>query len=742
MYSRRCTYCQKLQQVDMRTRLCSYCGRDLSPQLPSSLRQKSIPPASSHRAGHTFGLHPEDQPYQSSMMLAQHSPSNEDELSPRLKADPDYIVFPDTEEVFILKARRRAALARSSQSLPPRAKKVVRTKMPGFVLRPVKKVARIKSEQPVLSLMTKAHTQRLVPVLPAPFFSSRVISWLLTLSCIIFLLATSIIAFVLIGKRATIASAVVQVSPDTLRANDTFMFSGRGFSLHDQMSFYHDNQQPLLNAQGKLMRIFTDANGQFSIQVQVPGSWGVGSHAISAVDGLHAVSIVTHITILAPSVSAPVLQISPLKVHFSGEAPGIVSSQTLTLTNIGGGQVFWSVTSDQPWLRIMPTSASFAGSQSVRVTANRGNLVPQDYIGDLIFTQKGATTSVLTIPVSMEVTSLPPDLMISTTALTYAASTSKNPDHQFITLHNSGNRDGGWSSSFSTPADTSWIILTPDHGILASGADQTIMVSAQSKGLLAGSYQGVLNFAGDISAQVNTSMSVVAAGNLVVSPLALDFTGLVGQPLAAKQVILQNSDEVSLTWQSQVTTVDQGNWLQVTSAHGSLKNGEQAPVSISINSQGMSAGSYQGKITFISSSGSDQPIAVSLIISAATVSAIHTQPSALTFVAASGSDPAGQTIVVTNTGDVVLQWAASAEGAESDVLMITPNAGTLALHQSVILTISVHLPVSSSGFLSSIIVLNTSHNGSTTVSQRIPVNITINSAAPSPARSTKVDTRP
>jgi hypothetical protein len=734
MYSRRCVYCQTLQQVDTQTQVCSYCGRNFSPQLSRSSRQKSLPPAPSHRAGHSFGLHPEDQPYQSSMMIAQHSPAIEEELPRRVQSEPEYIVFPDTDEAPALKAQR-AALIQSRRSVRRPAAKVEQKKTRRLVLRPAAKVEQAKMRRLVLRPAAKveqAKTSRLIPPLPKTLFSKQAISWLLTLSCIIFLLATSIIAFALIGKRATLATAVVQVSPNMLRAQDTFTLSGGGFSPHDQMSFYHDNHQPLSNAQGQPLSISADVNGHFSIQVQVPESWSVGSHVIGTVDSLHDTSTLTHITILAPSVSPPVLQISPLEVYFSGAAPGIVSSQMLTLTNTGGGQVSWSVTSDQPWLSTVPASASFSGSQSVQVTVNRGDLAPQAYVGHLIFTQKNAAIAALTIPVSMVVTPTPADLTISTTALTYAASTSQNPGDQFITLHNSGDQVGSWSSTFSTESDASWIVLTPDHGTLAPGEDETITVSALAANLPIGSYQGSINFAGDISAQVNTSMSVVAAGNLVISPLTLDFTALVGQSPAEKQVALQNNGGTTLSWQSQVTTVDQGSWLQVTPAQGSLAAGEQTAGSVSISSQGMSVGSYQGKITFTSSSGSSQQMAVSLIISAATVSGIHAQPSTLTFVAATGSDPATQSIVVTNTGNAALQWTASTEGTGGDALTITPDTGTLALHQSVVLTVAVHLTASSPGTMSPTIVLKAGGSGgSTTVSQSVLVTITAGSVTPS-----------
>jgi uncharacterized membrane protein len=212
----------------------------------------------------------------------------------------------------------------------------------------------------------------------------------------------------------------------------------------------------------------------------------------------------------------------------------------------------------------------------------------------------------------------------------------------------------------------------------------------------------------------------------------------VGQTPVEKQVILQNNGGASLTWQSNATTVDQGNWLQVTPVQGSLGAGEQAMVAVTITSQKMSAGSYQGKITFTSSSGINQQIAVSLVVAAPVLSVMHVQPTTLTFVTTVGSDPPVQTITMTNSGTTVLQWTATIEGAGSSALSITPTTGTLAPNQSAILSVVLHVPQSGSVPLSATILLKGGSGGSMNVSQSVPVNITANSVTPSatlPAQS-------
>src|SRR5579883_2089450 len=79
----RCPRCNKLLRADAQS--CSRCGIALPPQgttrrrssgsvqsLPPS--QPSNPPASPHRAGHYSGLHPEDQPFQSSFFMRIQRP--------------------------------------------------------------------------------------------------------------------------------------------------------------------------------------------------------------------------------------------------------------------------------------------------------------------------------------------------------------------------------------------------------------------------------------------------------------------------------------------------------------------------------------------------------------------------------------------------------------------------------------------------------------------------------------------
>ncbi|GLV57510.1 hypothetical protein KDH_43460 [Dictyobacter sp. S3.2.2.5] len=698
MDTKRCIYCQALQRVD--AQVCSRCGHVLSPESTREARQDSRPIAASHRAGHTFGLHPEDQPYQSNMMIAQRSPADEKEPLYRGKQNPEYIVFPPTQEAPALKSRRTARLRRKTTSVrPPVELKTVRLPRP-------------------------ARSQN--------WFSRRTISSLLTISCIFLLLAASIIAFALIGRHDGIATPVIQAMPDTLRANDTFTLSGRGFAAHDEITFFHDSHLALINENGQPMAVHTDALGAFSLQAQVPADWQAGDHQLNAVDSTRGVEAVTHIQIKAPSAQPSVLQLSQSECRFPAAAPGIVSSQSIILSNSGGGQISWSVTSDQPWLSTTPSSGTFSGSQSVRVTVNRGGLAPQPYSGHLTFSQKDAGSATVTMNVSMEVTPAPAVLTLSTTQLNYSASNSQDPADQLITLHNSGQKAASWSGTASTGDNGNWLSLVPDHDELAPGASETLVVSAHSYHLAVGTYQGSIQFSGGTNAQVGISMSVVNAGNLVASPPALNFTTQAGQSAADQTVTLQNSGGFALDWTSRVATVDQGNWLQVSPTSGSLVGGEQLAVTVSASAKTLRAGSYQGTITFTSSSGNIRQLAVALLVTAPPTPEIKVQPASLSFTAVDGQDTPAQTITIQNTGNVDLQCSVGVDGIDKGLLTVDPAQGAIKAGESITLTVVLHTPQEGLKTSTAVIQISATAPGVAAVHQTVQVTINHSSPTPTP----------
>src|SRR5437588_652171 len=121
MDTKRCSYCNKLARAEAEP--CSRCGNpyvkstngvkkvDRVPMQSSNpasrgsrrnetvhlsmtdgntrIQRRSIPPASPHRAGHYSGLHPEDQPYQSTVLAVQPPPERQSNLRRPVPPEPD-----------------------------------------------------------------------------------------------------------------------------------------------------------------------------------------------------------------------------------------------------------------------------------------------------------------------------------------------------------------------------------------------------------------------------------------------------------------------------------------------------------------------------------------------------------------------------------------------------------------------------------------------------------------------------
>src|SRR3984893_6986609 len=164
MDTKRCTNCHKLLRAE--TEVCSRCGytftekKQLTPV--RTMVKRSIPPASPHRAGHYSGLHPEDQPYQSTMIAVQRPPERQSNLRGAVQPERERVALPRVDSIVEPEPDQQATVP----LLPPRF-----------------------SFPPRSSLLKKSWPRgRFVPVM-------------LIISFLIFLVASSLLAFIFISKK-------------------------------------------------------------------------------------------------------------------------------------------------------------------------------------------------------------------------------------------------------------------------------------------------------------------------------------------------------------------------------------------------------------------------------------------------------------------------------------------------------------------------------------------------------------
>ena len=732
MQTKRCANCHKLSRAEAVT--CSRCGQSFAenttrvstrstltarsapsgkrnavvekPTLPT--RRRTIPPASPHRAGHYSGLHPEDQPYQSAMLAVQRPTKKLSDPGAVAQQEPETVPAPglprDLPQAPILPTLRRSTAPAGGE----------------------KEAHGLHAHQRYLP--AAASLKRKVIFRGKPLLQRRYVPTLLTISCLIFLVASSLLAYAFLNKKPASNSQVLTAIPNQLRVDDTFILAGKGFGINDPITFTHDqNSDPILDGDGKPLRAHADDVGTFSVHIIVPSNWSVGQHAIHAIDSGkdQTLSVTAIITVEQSSLAPPQLQLSASKLDFGTSIPGVVSKKDFILINAGGRQLTWQASSDQPWLTVSPNTGTFSGRGITQVVVNAGTLAPQAYTGHITFIQQGGSHQPLILNVTMTVKSAPPSaLTITPVSLTYSGTTSQNPADQVITLQNTGGQPLDWSSSVVTGDGASWLSVNPSSSHLASHTSETIKVSVQSQQLAIGSYQGTINFKGGTNPSVTVALSVAAPGNLIASPPSLSFAS-VGQNPAAQTITLQNSGGGPFDWTVTAATVDGASWLNVTPTSGHLEINQSATVAININAAALKPQSYQGTLTFTYGGGLTKQVPVSLSVSIPLTAVISLNQSRLNFTTLQGINPAPLSFTIGNTGNATLNWVIAEDQNGATFAPVSSTTGSLAPNRSTSITVNPNVAQAGAGTLSTTLTVADSDTGSKVPRQSITVSIVV-----------------
>lgn len=551
---------------------------------------------------------------------------------------------------------------------------------------------------------------------------------ILSVTCLVLLLASSLLAYIFINKKPALPTPILTATPGQLRAGDTFTLAGSNFGARDLVNFTRDVNIAVPDGNGRPLQAHSNDAGAFSVHITVQANWGLGQHFIHATDETQQLSISTAIIIQQPPPTPPRLQLSVTSVNLGTGAPGKVSTTTIILTNAGGGQLDWQASSDQSWLSVSPNTGTFSGKAVVALMVNRGALAPQTYSGDVLFTQQGSNDAPLKVNVTMTVAgqavcvecgSIQHVLTLSSGSLMYTGSTTQDPSAQTIALQNSGSQPLDWSSTVITGDGTPWLSISPSSGHLEANDSEVVTISVQSHILAVGSYSATINFRGGNNPQLSVALNVVASGNLLVSPSALNIQTTTGQNPQTQMITLQDNGGQPLDWNASAATVDGANWLGATPGSGHLEAGAQTHVTVNINAATLKAGSYQGTLTFSDGTFIRQ-VTIALTVSVPQVASIGIQTGTLTFTTTQGTDPQPQTFSITNTGTAMLNWSLTT------TLAVAPTSGSLAPGKSATITVSPHVAKANPGTINATITIADSDTGTTVRSQSVEVGITIN----------------
>lgn len=196
-------------------------------------------------------------------------------------------------------------------------------------------------------------------------------------------------------------------------------------------------------------------------------------------------TITATVGVVTPS---PTIGLSPSSFSFSAQVGGPnPPSQTLTITNTGGGTLSWSATTNVPWLSVSPTSGT--APSSVTVSVSIAGLPAGTHSGLITVTAPGATNTPQNVPVTLTLAPAPPAPIIGVTpgSLSFSAvQGGANPPAQTLTIANAGGGTLSWTASANVP----WLSVSPTSG--SAPPPSSVTVSVSIAGLPAGTHAGLI----------------------------------------------------------------------------------------------------------------------------------------------------------------------------------------------------------------------------------------------------------
>lgn len=324
-----------------------------------------------------------------------------------------------------------------------------------------------------------------------------------------------------------------------------------------------------------------------------------------------------------------------------------------------------------------------------------------------------------------------------------------------LTLKNTGSGSITWSAS----SNQSWLFVSPGQGTFSQS--QKIDVAAQSINLKPGKHTGTLSLSSNVSAQpqpIQVTVTVRAATSgpvLAPTPAVLSFTTTDGSVVAPHPLplSLNNPGTQALKWSLAITASTSssnqvafahmpgigGNWLSATPDAGTIQAGSSQQLQVSVNSNSLLPGAYQGYLVFSAPGavdGGSQTVAVSLTVQPHC--GLVTNSGYLFFTAVQGKiNPSNQSLGLNATASCAgasIIWKA-ALSSSYNWLSATPTGGTLAGTTSEFISVGANATGLPPSFYYGFIALTT-QNSTQTVMVKLTVqpppapNAPVMSAAP------------
>ena len=285
------------------------------------------------------------------------------------------------------------------------------------------------------------------------------------------------------------------------------------------------------------------------------------------------------------------------------------------------------------WVTIPNSSGAVPALTSATVTADLGdgaNLNPGVYPAEVSVTvsPSGGTPVSVNVPTVLIMTSGAPILQLSETEIQFQAlaAASQSPQAHAITLSSTGAAIP-YTATASTSGGGNWLSVTPASGSVPSSTSSpslsTVNISASPAGLAAGTYFGRVDISAPSALSPVQSVPVVLTVNpATATAITLSTTGLVFTTAqftnpAPQTVTVSTFSSAPITLDIGSNAGPSGTWLAVSGSATAVQTGQPVTATVSINTAGLTPGSYTGTVYVQVPSGTEYSIAVALIVTPA-----------------------------------------------------------------------------------------------------------------------------
>jgi Viral BACON domain len=179
-----------------------------------------------------------------------------------------------------------------------------------------------------------------------------------------------------------------------------------------------------------------------------------------------------------PPVVPPAIGTSPTSLSFTATQGGAnPATQTLSISNQGGGTLTWSATENTVWLAVSPSSGT--GNGAVTVTVTTGSLTAGTYNSTVTMNASGASSVAVPVTFTIATAPVPPAIGASPTSLSFVVTQGGgNPATQTLSISNTGGGSLTWSAS----DNVDWLTLSPTTGTGNGVMTATVVTGARTAG--------------------------------------------------------------------------------------------------------------------------------------------------------------------------------------------------------------------------------------------------------------------